>query len=179
MQITNPRQNYNRAWSGSAAVGYLYRGDPTKAQNIIARCTNINFRIGFSVSDIPEINTRNSQETVYGREDLITGQIGLVMTLADNDQLPTSRTLKADDGEMTLMIASGDDSPISIIDGQGNVQHVVSEVFIGVKISDKSGGVAVNQPRMINVGFIARDAMNGAEWKLQNSAAAYPATVAV
>jgi hypothetical protein len=175
--ITNPTADYNRATNGSSQAGLLVRGDPTKPENIVARCSNINWRIGFNISDVPEINTRYSQETVYGREDLITGQIGLVMTLQNNDQLPTSRTLKDDDDEMTLFIMSGDDHKLTIVDGN-DIKRTISDVFIGVKISDKSSGVAVNQLRMTGVSWIARDHKTGAEWKLQNSAASYPVTVA-
>jgi hypothetical protein len=176
--ITSPTTNYSKATNGSAMSGVLFRGDPTNAQNIIARCSNINWNIGFNISDVPEVNTRTSQETVNGRQDMINGQIGLVMNLQNNDQLPTSRTLKADEAEMTLQIMSGDDSPLSTVDGSGNVQHVVTDVFVGVKISNKAGGIAVNQLRMTNVGWIARDHYTGAEWKLKNASASYPATVA-
>jgi hypothetical protein len=171
--VTNPTVDYNRASNGSAQAGLLVRGDPTKAENIIARCSNITWRIGFNISDIPEINTRISKETAYGRQDLISGQIGLVMNLDNNDKLTTSRSLKDDDDELTLYIMSGDDHKLTTATGK-----VISDVFIGFKISDKSGGVAVNQLRMTNVGWIARDHKNGAEYKLQNSATPYPATVA-
>jgi hypothetical protein len=170
--ISSPTSDYNRASSGSGQAGLLVRGDPTRSENIVARCSNINWRIGFNISDIPEINTRISKETAYGRQDLVTGQIGLVMTLANNDQLPTSRSIVDDDDELTLYIMSGDDNKLTTTKGR-----VISDVFIGVKISDKAGGVAVNQLRMTNVGWIARDHMNGAEWKLKNSAVPYPAVV--
>lgn len=173
-KITNPTADYNRASSGSAQAGLLVRGDPTKAENIVARCSNINWRIGFNISDIPEINTRISKETAYGRQDLITGQIGLVMTLANNDLLTTSRSMKDDDDELSLYVMSGDDNKLTTPEGR-----VISDVFIGFKISDKAGGVAVNQLRMTNVGWIARDHKPGAEWKLQNPSVPYPATVAV
>ena len=171
-KVTSPTADYNRASNGSAQAGLLVRGDPTKAANIIARCSNITWRIGMNISDIPEINTRISQETAYGRQDLITGQIGLVMNLDNNDKLTTSRSMKDDDDELTLYIMSGDDHKLTTADGK-----VISDVFIGFKISDVAGGVAVNQLRMTNVGWIARDHKNGAEYKLQNSATPYPATV--
>jgi hypothetical protein len=171
LKATNPTVDYNRATSGSSQAGTLLRGDPANSANIVARCSNINWRIGFNISDIPEINTRISQETAYGRQDLITGQIGLVMTLDNNDKLTTSRSLKDDDDELTMYIMSGDDNKLTTPTGR-----VISDVFIGVKISDVAGGVAVNQLRMTNVGWIARDHMTGAEWKLQNPTATYPAT---
>ncbi len=172
VKIANPTVDYDRASNGSAQAGLLVRGDPTKPDNIIARCSNITWRVGFNISDIPEINTRISEETAYGRQDLVTGQIGLVMTLRNNDLLPTSRTLKDDDDEMTLYVMSGDDHKLTTQEGR-----VISDVFIGVKISDKAGGAAVNQLRMTNVGWIARDHMTGGEWKLKNPATPYPAAV--
>lgn len=178
-KITSPTVNYNRATNGSAQYAVLVRGDATNPKNILARCSNVNWNVGFGLSDTMELNTSASKETVYGRQDLVSGQIGLIMTLDNNDQLPTSRTLKDDDAGMTLLIESGDDSPLTTLGTDGKPKRVVTDVFIGVKVTGFSGGVSANQLRMTNMPWAALDRMSGAEWKLKNASAEYPATVAL
>ena len=105
-KITEPTADYNRGFNGSASIGILVRGSATviDTNNVIARCSNINWNVPTPVSQADEINTRTVQETNYGRQDIITGRIGLVTTLKNNDQLPTSRTLKDDEEGFTLFI---------------------------------------------------------------------------
>ena len=175
--VTNPSPRYNTASNGSAQSAFLVKGDVTNPKNILGRVSNVNWNVGFGISDVPEINTSTPQETVYGRANLISGQIGVIMTGENNDQLTTSRTMKDDEDGMTLFVESGDDHPLTTVNPDGSLKRVISDVFTGVKISNKSGGIAVNQLRMTNVAWIALDHMTGAEWKKMNASASYPATV--
>ena len=141
----------------------------------MARCSNIQWNIPLNVTQADEINTRNVQEVNYGRQDVITGRMGLVMTLKANDLLPTSRTLQEDEAGFTLFIATGDDHALTTATGG----RTITDVFTDVKIVNKSGGVAVNQQRMVDVSFVALNHFTGLEWKKQKgTAVAYPATPA-
>ena len=175
------KTQYGRSPNGSAQVGILLRGtfNPKSTENIIARCSNIQWNIPFNITQSDEINTRTVKEINYGRQDIITGRIGLIMTLENNDQLPTSRTLKDDEEGYTLVIASGDDHKLTTTDSGGALTRVYSDVFVGVKIANESGGISVNTQRMTDISFVALDHFTGLEYRDQKGAGIeYPAVPA-
>ena len=169
--------SYSRGFNSQTNTGILFRVGDTK--NIVARCSNIQWNIPLNVTQADEINTRNVKEQNYGRQDIITGRIGLVMNLENNDLLPTSRSLQEDEAGFILFIATGDDHKLSTVASDGTISRTFTDVFIDVKIVNKSGGVSVNQQRMNDVSFTALDHMTGLEYKKsKGSAISYPVTPA-
>jgi hypothetical protein len=174
--VTNPKV-YNQSFSGNALKLILLYGslDPTKPvnpQNIMARCTNFQYRIPTPVTQPDEINTESVQETNYTREELGSGTIEAVFTLNLNDNMPNFNTIR-EDQELTALEVSGDNSPLTV-----NGVPTILNAFLGVRIVDHGSTTALNQNKSMNVQVVFRQKLPGAQWKLQAGGAVnYPATV--
>lgn len=156
-------KTYTQSWNGQRFNGYLIRPDGSQ---VIARLTDVGFDTALSVTNPDEISVPYVQETNYGREEMTRGNITEVWSLLNNDNLPSWETIWGRDDVDMLMVL--------FVDTPNG--RIVGDVVEGVKITNKGSRVGVNQQRYLNVGFLGRRKLSGAQYKaLVNTGAYYPA----
>lgn len=174
--VPNDRKTYSQGYTGSALKCVLVRGDvepgqPIDAENILARVANVNYNAPLSFTQADEINATYIKETNMSRQELITLTAASVWTLRINDRMPGWNTIRKL-LEMTMFEMTGDDHLNTDEEGA-----IIKNVFTGIRIVNHSSAVVVNQQQILNVNMIARQWYNGAEWKVIDQSAKYPAEV--
>ncbi|GAB1348373.1 hypothetical protein MASR1M107_05850 [Ignavibacteriales bacterium] len=159
---------YHRSFAGADLIFDLV--DPV-AGSLIARGIGANWNDNAQQMPVMEWGERVATEIVTGAQNPGQIQITSIYFLGLNDNLGSYSNLRDDKEFIGMIRMSKQADPLTV------AALKVTDVFIGMKIANNSGGFSAQQMYMRNFALIYRKRITGAQWKKYNPSSPYPANI--